>query len=395
VSPSQFPSRFLWPAYLTAGFGLALNAMMSFLLPLRAVEFGVGLGTIGLLLGAQGIVEAYASIPVGGFIDRIGPRRAFIAGTAASTVLVLLYWAVTAFWVYFILQILIGFTRPLAWVGAQSYVSSMRSGADRAHDTGRLAFVATGAQIVAPLVVGVASEVFGVRNAFLAIGGYCALFVPLGLVLPALPTVNAGSDRGVAGLRDAAHLLRIPGMRVAMYTTFARLWSKSAWAAFFPLLLVTEGESKAAASTVVAGMALIATALSPTAGWFAKRIRVEYIAAASLGIAAVGLAISPFIAAIPVAYLGAFLVGIGHGLSLPALLVIVSQSAPEDQRGLALGMRSGANQGASAVAPPIVANVIGATSPAIGYPLGGAVAIVLVTIAALTARRHPVEAVPD
>ena len=394
MSTTQFPTRLLWPAYLTAGFGLALNAMMSFLLPLRATEFGVGLGTIGLLLGAQGIVEAYASIPVGGFIDRIGARRAFVIGTAASTLIVALYWVVTVFWVYFILQILIGFTRPLAWVGTQSYVSSMRTGADRAHDTGRLAFVATGAQIVAPLVVGLASEAFGVRNAFLAIAAYCALFVPIGLVLPSLPAVASSTERRAAGLRDAARLLRIPGMRVAMFTTFARLWSKSAWAAFFPLLLVTEGESKAAASTVVAGMALIATLLSPTAGWLAVRIRVEYIATLSLGIAAIGLAISPFIASIPVAYLGAFLIGIGHGLSLPALLVIVSQAAPEEQRGLALGMRSGANQGASAIAPPAVANVIGATSPAIGYPLGGAVAIVLVSIAAVTAFRHPVSA-PD
>ena len=63
-----------WLAYMTGGFGLGLNAMMSFLLPLRAVGLGMSIGVIGVLLGVKGVVEAVTSISIGGLIDRIGPR---------------------------------------------------------------------------------------------------------------------------------------------------------------------------------------------------------------------------------------------------------------------------------------------------------------------------------
>lgn len=42
-----------WLADLTGGFGLALNAMMNFLLPLRAAELGIGIGVIGLVIGVK------------------------------------------------------------------------------------------------------------------------------------------------------------------------------------------------------------------------------------------------------------------------------------------------------------------------------------------------------
>ena len=68
VADSPIP-RWYWLAYLTGGFGLALNAMMSFLLPLRAVDLGISIGLIGVLLGVKGAVEAMVSVPIGGLID--------------------------------------------------------------------------------------------------------------------------------------------------------------------------------------------------------------------------------------------------------------------------------------------------------------------------------------
>ena len=149
VADSPIP-RWYWLAYLTGGFGLALNAMMSFLLPLRAVDLGISIGLIGVLLGVKGAVEAMVSVPIGGLIDRMGPRRAFIIGTAGSSVLIVLYTRATSIFALLLLQAALGTLRPMAWVGSQSYVSGLRDGADRARDTGRMSFVATGAQIIAP-----------------------------------------------------------------------------------------------------------------------------------------------------------------------------------------------------------------------------------------------------
>jgi len=376
-------------AYLTGGFGLALNAMMNFLLPLRATDLGISIGLIGVLLGVKGAVEAVASVPIGGLIDRMGPRRAFLIGTAGSTALIVLYGLATSVLALLVLQMAVGVLRPMAWVGSQSFVSGLREGADKATDTGRLSFVATGAQIIAPLLVGFGAQAFGTGPAFYIFAGYCAIYVLIGLLLP------KGSDSGSSGatkrrgLAEGLKLLSIPGIRVVMFLSAARLWINGAWVAFFPLLLVTSGISEGSASTVVSSMAVVGTMLSPMSGRLAKRFRVEYLTAFSLICGAAGVALAPALASIPAAYGSAFLLGIGHGISLPMLLVLVSRAVPADQRGLALGLRSSVNQAAAAAAPPLVAAVIGATAAAVGFPLAAVVGLGLVVSAVGTYRRHP------
>lgn len=386
VALTQTPGWF-WLAYLTGGFGLALNAMMNFLLPLRATDLGIGIGLIGIMLGIKGATEAVASVPIGGLIDRIGPRRAFVVGTAGSTVLVILYAVATSVIAFVALQITVGLLRPMAWVGSQSYVSGLREGPDRARDTGRLSFVATGAQIIAPLLVGFSAQAFGTGPAFYAFAAYCGLYVIVGLALPKGSDSGSRSTGKRRGLKDGLQLLSIRGIRVVMFLSAARLWINGAWVSFFPLLLVTSGTSEGAASTVVSSMAIVGTLLSPSSGRLAERFRVESLTAFSLICGATGLALAPVLASIPAAYLSAFLLGIGHGISLPMLLVLVSRAVSPDQRGLALGLRSSVNQAAAALAPPVVAAVIGATAAAVGFPLAGAVGLSLVAGAIGTWRR--------
>lgn len=387
----QIP-RWYWLAYLSGGFGLGLNAMMAFLLPLRATELGIGLAYIGLLLGVKAAMEAVTSVPIGGLIDRIGPRRAFLIGTSGCTVLVVAYGFTTSLAVFFALQVSVGIFRPMAWVGAQSYVSGLREGADRAQDTGRLSFVATGSQIVAPLVVGFGAQVFGTGPAFFLFAGFCALFFLVGIALP------KGSDGGSArstkrdGLAAGLQLFSIREIRVVMFLSAARLWVNNSWIAFFPLLLVTTGTSEGSASTVVSAMAIVGTFLSPMTGRFARRFRAVPLTAFSLLCGTAGLALAPALASVPFAYLSAILVGIGHGISLPMLLVLISRAAPSDKRGLALGLRSSVNSLAGAAAPPLVAVVVGATAASVGFPLAAAIGVGFIATAIVTSRRASSEA---
>jgi predicted MFS family arabinose efflux permease len=381
--------RWYWLAYLTGGFGLALNAMMSFLLPLRAVDLGISIGLIGVLLGVKGAVEAMVSVPIGGLIDRMGPRRAFIIGTAGSSVLIVLYTRATSIFALLLLQAAVGTLRPMAWVGSQSYVSGLRDGADRARDTGRLSFVATGAQIIAPLLVGFGAQAFGTGPAFYVFAAYCLMYVFVGLALPRGFDVRSAGATKRRGFTEGFRLFSVRGIRVVMFLSAARLWINGAWVAFFPLLLVTRGTSAGSAGTVVSAMAIVGTVLSPASGRLAQRYRVEHLTAFSLTCGAVGLALAPALASVPIAYFSAFLVGIGHGISLPMLLVLISNAVPADQRGLALGLRSSVNQAAAATAPLLVAGVIGATAAAVGFPLAAVIGLGLVISAVATTRGGP------
>jgi len=131
--------------------------------------------------------------------------------------------------------------------------------------------------------------------------------------------------------------------------------------------------------------------LSPTTGRLAERLRVDTLAALALSFGALGLIVAPLFDSFPAAYVVAFLVGIGNGISLPTLLVLVSRAVSPDKRGLALGLRAGFNQLAAALAPILVAAVSAATAATTGFVLAGGVAAGLIGTAAVTSRRGPPE----
>lgn len=367
-------------AYGTGGFALAVNAMIQFLLPLRAVELGMEITLVGLLLAAKALTEALVAMPLGQVLDRIGVRAAFLIGTGSATLVLLAYSLATSFVVLLLLQVALGMSRPLAWIGAQHYVSGMRTGAEQAYDTGRLSFVANAGQIVGPLLIGVVASTVGLRGAFVALAVYASVFFLLGLALPSSSSAmrgktSTGASSRERGLTSALRLLAMPGMQVAMLLTAARLWIPTAWTSFFPLYLVVEAQlSEAVAGTVISTMALTATVVSLFTGRLSKLGRAESVTAAALAVAAVGLAIGPLLGGSPLVYLSAVLVGIGHGVSLPMLIVIVSNAAPEGQRGLALGLRTTFNQGAAMLAPLTVAPIIAMAGIALAFPVAGAVA---------------------
>lgn len=361
-------------AYASGGFGLAMNAMVQFLLPLRAAELDIGIGIIGVLLGAKAVTEALASVPLGGFMDRVGTRRAFLIGTGASAVIALGYVFAASVVVLLTLQVMLGLVRPLGWVGAQSYVAGLRTGEERAQDTGRLGFSANVSQIVAPLLVGAAAQIFGVREAFLVVGGYSAVFFLLGLMLADAGRHKPAGTGQRRSFVQAFTLLRLPRMQVAMLLSFVRLWVPVTWTAFIPLFLVTSGTPEGVAGMVVSAMAVVSTVVALFTGRIARLGRPEPLSAIALGIASAGLVIAPFVAQVPWILLSSTMVGIGQGLSLPLLITIVSNGAPPEQRGLALGLRSSVNQVSAAIAPVTVAWIIGAAGIAIGFPVAGALA---------------------
>ena len=381
-------------AYASGGFGLAMNGMVQFLLPLRAAELDIGIGVIGVLLGAKAFVEAFMSVPLGGFMDRVGTRKAYIIGTGASTVIALGYFFATSVAVLLLLQLLLGVVRPLGWVGAQSYVAGLRTGEERAQDTGRFSFSANIAQIVAPLLVGAAAQAFSVRSAFLVFAGYSALFFVLGLTLPDAGRHAVGGKGQQRSFGQALGLLRLKGMQVAMLLTFARLWIPSTWTAFIPLFLVTSGISEGVAGSVVSAMAVVSTLVALFTGRIARLGRAEPLTAAALAVASAGLVVAPFLISVPWVYVSAAMVGIGQGLSLPMLITIVSNGAPPEQRGLALGLRSSVNQASAAIAPVTVASIIGAAGITVGFPVAGAVAgsiLLAATVLDRTRNTRPVE----
>lgn len=379
-------------AYLMGGYGLSLNALTAFLVPLRAVDLGVPLAIIGLLVGVRSVSETLLSVPLGRWMDRVGARTGFLVGSLGTAVLGVGFFLAEHVAVLFLLQLLIGATRPLGWVGGQSYVSGMSSGADRVRDTGRLAFVANLFQIVTPLLAGFVVQGRSAQFGFLLMCAHGLFFVVVGLQVPRdegrrASTSPGGKDEATAPRPWTRQLFAIPIIRSAMFLTFARLWLTSAWTSFFPLLLITNGLSAAVAGSAVSVMSALSTVLALTAGPLSKRIRPALLTALALGAGAIGLAIGPLFLSVPWIYASALLMGIGQGLSLPLLIVIVSDAVPEDRRGQALSLRNSVNQGASMVSPTLIAPLMAAFGALVAFPVIGGIAAFALLLSVASTRR--------
>lgn len=381
--------RQLLSSYVTGAFGLGINAMVVFLLPLRASELGVSLGIIGVLVGAKALVEAVLSVPLGAVVDRIGARRAFILGAGLSALVSIGFAVAASPWGLLAASVALGVVRPLGWIGAQTYVASLGGSQERSYHTGRFSFTSNIGQIVAPLLAGGVAQLTGYGVAFIAVAGYAGGFALVGLTLPRSMSAPARKEsRTGSGLSAALRLMGRRGIQVAMLLTFVRLWVPRIWTAFFPLMLVREGMPEVIAGTAVSGMAGVATLMALTAGRLSRRTTPEIVTATALGASAIGLAVSPLWQFVPGIYVPAVLVGIGQGLSLPLLITIVSETAPSEQRGLALGLRSSVNQAASAAGPAAGGPLIGALGVASGFGAGSAVALALLGWAVLAHLGH-------
>lgn len=360
-------------AYALGGVGPGSNAMIYFLVPLRASEVGVNLGVIGLLLGAKALTETALGVPLGGFIDRVGPKRAYLIGCVGITLAGIGFMLATTVAALFVLQVVLGATRPLAWVGGQSYVSGMRSPADRGYDTGRFTFAASVGQMVTPLLAGFGVQYLGTRLAFVVVVGLGVSFFLTAVTLPDAGRSDSAPGGGNAGFRAAGRLLRLREIKVVLLLTFTRLWIPSVWSAFLPLYLVSVGTAASIAGTAASGMAVAGALTSLFAGRVARFGRPAIVTATALAISCAGVALTPLATGIPSVYLPAAMVGIGQGLSLPMLLVLVSVAVPASQRSLALGLRSGVNQAAATAAPIVIAPIIAVGSLGVGFAVAGGI----------------------
>lgn len=373
-------------AYMMGGYGLSLNALTAFLVPLRAADLGVPLALIGVLVGVRSVAETLLSVPLGRWMDKVGPRTAFVAGATTTAIIGVGFFLASNVVALFALQLIIGASRPLGWVGGQSYVSGMSTAGDRVRDAGRLAFVANLFQIITPLLAGLVVTGRSAQFGFLLVCAHGLFFLLVGLQVPHLEA-DRKTEKGAAPKADrparvsTRELLTVPTIRAAMFLTFARLWLTSAWASFFPLYLVTSGLSPAIAGSAVSAMSATSTVLALTAGPLSKRIRPAILTAIALGTGAVGLAIGPFLPSGPAIYVSSVLMGVGQGLSLPLLIVIVSNAVPDHQRSQALSLRNSVNQGASTIAPSLIAPLMALFGVLVAFPTIGGIAGVALLLA--------------
>jgi MFS family permease len=358
--------------FLACAFPINFLSMVGFLIPLRAHELGAPVALVGVIVGAGAILGMILAVPAGAMADRMGPRQAFIIGTLLNGLAALGFWLADSYWIILVLQIMRGLPHSMSWVASQSYLSTMGGPNDRAMLAGRFSFASGLGGLVAPLTIGAVATWLGFQQSFLFVALYSLLSVLMAVALPDIRAPRSQTHASTGGFAEAATLLRQRGPQVAVLLTFVRLWVGTGWNAFFPIYLAERGFSPVVIGTVISGSGLISSFTGLTAHRLTRRMSNQVATAAALALGALGTAVSPYVAFVPLVYAPAMFQGVGAGFSMPLVLAMLSAEVPASQRGIAMGLRTGANQAGNLLAPVVTGLLISAFGLPLGF-LGSAV----------------------
>jgi MFS family permease len=385
-------------AYASGAYGFSFATTMAFLVPLRALELDASPVFIGIMLGASGLLPIFTSVSAGALADRIGPRQAYILGTAITAVLSLFFAFTSSLWVILVLQLALGPARTLAWISSQTYITGVGTTQQRPSIAAKFSFSTQVGVMAAPIVAGLAASFLGYQASFLFATGLATMFMVMGIIIPDIrskPASGSQKKASTGGFREALELVRLRGIQVALLLTWIRVWTTSGWNSFVVILLVQEGMPEALAGTVVSSWAIAAMAATISTRWVVRLGSKEVIIAITLGLGALGVAITPHVAFFPLMYVPAVLIGIGQGLSLPLLLAVMSDWAPADKRGVALGIRVSVNQAAGALSPLSMGGLINLSGNTAGFGFSGIFMGAVLTTATLLHIGHRRQIVRD
>ncbi len=365
-----------WTIWTTVALDLIGFGIIVPILGRYAERFGASGLTVGLLFASYSLAQLLCAPLLGRLSDRIGRKPVIVISLIGTAIGSFITGAAGVLWLLFAGRIVDGASGGSLSV-AQAAVADLAPEAER------------------PRLIGLLGAAFGVGFVLgPAIGGLSALggpHVPF-YVAGVLGTINAiaaiirlpethrpGDRAGARGLTTPTspvlrHLAVIGFITVVAFTAFEATFSLFGGRRF----ALTEASTAA----VFLGIGLVLVVIQGGAyGRLVERFGTQRLFAFGLAMLIAGLAVTAVATVWPVLIVALLLLSIGQGCASPSITALVTQHAPPERRGEALGFQQSANAVGRVVGPPAAGAVfdrVGIWSPYAAGSMLCAVAMVLV-----------------
>ena len=328
------------------------------LVPLMAHDLGASPAVIGVIVGAFGLLSFFLAIPVGGFTDRVGVKRALALGVLCNIVSALLLLRAGHVLTLMASQVAGGLGFQLHIVASQGFIASLDSPLQRESQFGYLTFSAALGQSLGPVLGGVIASRFGYHGAFLAV----LLVATLGLMIMGFRETRGPRASGPYSLRrDLRHasvLLSNSGMLALLAVTFVVIFTVSLRTSFLPVLLLERGSSEALVGLLISLFAGISTLIRPFTGRLLQRFSRRGMLALAILAVALGVGFIPMLSSVFTVALALCAFGLGFGLTQPISMVMVADLADPRHSGLSMGIRFMAITLANILGPVLLGFVV-------------------------------------
>jgi MFS family permease len=313
---------------------------------------------IGVIVGAFGLLSFFLSIPVGGFTDRVGVKRALALGVLCNIVSALLLVSASHVFTLMASQVVGGLGFQLHIVASQAFIASLDSPLRRESEFGYLTFSASLGQSLGPVLGGVIASRFGYHGAFLAV----LLVSTLGLIIMGFRgPIGPQAPRRYSLRRDLRHagtLLSNAGMLAILAFTFVVIFTVSLRTSFLPVLLLQRGSSEALVGLLISLFASTSTLIRLFIGRLLKSFSRRGMLALAILTAALGVGLIPLLSSVFTVALALCTFGLGFGLAQPLSMVMVADLADPRHSGLSMGIRFMAITLANILGPVLLGVVV-------------------------------------
>ena len=163
ISRSQL--RLLVPLGAAMGLSLTGDSTMYAVLASQVDVLGIGLGVVGVLLGANRMVRIPGNLLAGAFYDRAGRRPLFLTGLGLGILSTLSYSLVRGFWPLLGTRVLWGIAWSLINVGGYTMFLDRSSAADRGRMTSLYQVAFLLGLTISPILGGALTDMLGFQLA--------------------------------------------------------------------------------------------------------------------------------------------------------------------------------------------------------------------------------------
>lgn len=339
---------------------------------------------VGPEIAAIFIGPMLLAVPVGKALDRLGTRVVVLIGSVLGATAVALCSLTTTEEVMAALLAIAGLGQSALWIAAQTAV-----GVEGVGNFGWLSAAAQGGNIVGPVTAGLVAARAGDGAVFLASAGALGALALVTTLLRSTQSVLPGAEWGGGHVvKQAMGLLRLPGVGLMLGVTALRVGLVVVRGSYYPLLLHDQGFSKATTGVLVTLVALTGVVVAPIVGRLTADVARWAALLGGMAGGSVAFILAPAVSSMIPQVGIAVLLGVGLGISQPALLAQFNRLVPAESRGLAVGLRTSVARSSQVSVPVVVGLVVGAFSLPVALVSFGLVAVLTTGALAVSPARR-------
>lgn len=385
------------------GSGMFTDGASQMVVPLWVLTLHPSPTAYGVVIGARSLLPLLLSIHGGVLMDRLGVRQVMLFFAVIGLFLPILFPVLPWVWAAVLLQLVVGLTATMSWVGAQTVAGQTMSG--NARLIGRLSFSNRFGGFFCPLVAGFAWDAFGAWGGFGIMFACSVLLLISALMLPKHAGKQKLRDRPFA-LRDvvprvedysrALALLAIPAVAVVAVGSVLNIATGAIQSSFYIAYLEKIGLSGSLIGILVA--ATNVTALAGTIGVtrLMRRIGgIRLLNSAVIG-SILAITLTPFMVSFEPLLATAVLRGWSVGMGQPLMISIPAKAVPIESQGISVGLRISLNRLVQTLLPLVMGGVVELIGLEGSFVVTGGVLLLLVgSVMAVLSRRGMMPRGPD